>query len=126
MIKNLCIRILFFLMIGASIFIPNETADIPIKSFSFEDYKEYILVRPNTEYGYIASAEEAKNAAEKIWTEIYGEECVKRHKPYEVSFDEASEIWLVMGTLPKYTVGGVPGILIQKNDGKVIGVWHWK
>jgi len=43
-----------------------------------------------------------------------------------VLFDEESETWLVHGTLPKNTIGGVPYILIQKSDGKVLAVWHTK
>ena len=57
--------------------------------------------------------------------EIYGES-VKNKKPYNVSFDEQNQVWMIQGTLPKNWDGGVPHILIQKSDGRILAIWHDK
>lgn len=72
----------------------------------------------------IDSTTAAKKQAEKLWVEIYGES-VKDNKPYIVLYDSANKVWLVKGSIPKNTIGGVPNILIQA-DGKVLAVWHDK
>lgn len=73
----------------------------------------------------IDSYKEAKEKAEFVWEKIYGES-VKKKKPYGVLFDDKNQVWLVQGTLPKNRVGGIPHILLQKSDGKVLAVWYDK
>lgn len=76
--------------------------------------------------GKTENAQQAKKKAEKVWVDIYGDNVSKEKSPYTVSYDEESETWLVTGSLPRYIVGGVPHIIIQENDGKVLAVWHDK
>ena len=101
---------------------PVET----IGTFKLADYG-YFIGNFSSEkvLGPVDSAQIAKENAEIIWTEIYGES-IKGKKPYEVSFDDENQVWLVYGTLPKNWDGGIPQILIQKADGKVLAVWHDK
>lgn len=97
-----------------------------VRNFKLTDYSYFIENFPSEKVlGSIDSAEAAKEKAEIIWLEIYGES-IKERSPYVVSFDDENQVWLVHGILPKYWVGGVPQILIQKSDGKVLAVWHDK
>ena len=96
------------------------------ESFDISEYDDIIARFPSDKIlGPVDSQEDAKEQALTVWTEIYGEE-VDNERPIVVLFDEESETWLVHGTLPKNTIGGVPYILIQKSDGKVLAVWHTK
>lgn len=72
----------------------------------------------------IENNDEAKAQAEHVWVEVYGD-TIKNNKPYTVSYDSSSEVWLVTGSLPQNSSGGVPYILL-KSDGKVLAVWHDK
>ena len=56
-------------------------------------------ILPSNVDGRIYSASEAREAAEKILSKIYGEKIAKSKKAYKVYFDK--NIWLVHGTLPK-------------------------
>lgn len=97
-----------------------------IGAFRLEDYSQYIQDFPNnTVLGEISTVQEVRKSAEDIWIEIYGDR-VTKNKPYNVFYDEENEVWLVTGTSPKSTFGGVPYILIEKADGKVLAVWHDK
>ncbi len=94
--------------------------------FRLSDYSDPIERFPSEKIlGPINSSQVAKKEAEVVWMEIYGES-IKTKKPYEVLFDEANQVWLVQGTLPKNIDGGVPYMLIQKLDGKVLAIWHDK
>lgn len=97
-----------------------------VDGFRLTDYSDYIAEFPSEKVlGTIDSLQKAKEEAEIIWLEVYGDS-VKDMKPYIVSYDEESQVWLVQGTLKKNHDGGVPCILIQKSDGKVLAVWHGK
>ena len=102
-------------------------------TFKLADYSEYMAdyndYFPTEEmpapFGPINSSKEAKEAAEAIWKEIYGDSITKR-KPYRVFFDEENRVWLVQGSFPVFWTGGGPHILLQKVDGKVLAIWHEK
>lgn len=99
----------------------------PIGKFSLNEYQYFIENFPSDKVlGNISNASKAKEEAEKVWIEIYGEDVKKDIKPYVVMYDETSKTWLVTGTLPKNMLGGVPNIIIQGNNGKVLAVWHDK
>lgn len=94
--------------------------------FDLGNYTDIIAEFPSDKVlGPTVSAKEAKEKAEAVWIEIYGEE-VKKEKPYRVSYDENTMTWLVQGYLPSYMIGGTAHILIQETDGKVLAVWHYK
>ena len=98
-----------------------------LREFSLSEYNKYIEKFPYDEIlGGIDTQEIAKEKAETVWVEIYGNQIKKEKKPYIVFFDSNNEVWLVTGSLPTDMDGGVPYILIQKSDGKVLAVWHDK
>jgi|GEM_PF-1230359 len=67
----------------------------------------------------------AEEVAKVILTLIYGKD-IKKSKPFEVNFDSEYNAWVVSGTLKANMAGGVPTIIIQKSDGKVLAVSHTK
>lgn len=97
-----------------------------VGTFDIATYSKYIDEFPSEKIlGPISDRKTAKEKAESLFREIYGDS-VKSKKPYTVSFDEKSQVWLVEGSLPENHDGGVPHILIRKSDGKVLAVWHDK
>ena len=111
----------------AGIIIYNTFMQTNVKSFSLNNEPYYLYAMkefPSDKYlGEIATAEEAKNHAVEEWRNLFGDK-IYRKKPYKVFFDEETNVWLVKGSLPKGYKGGVPYILIQKADGKVLAIWH--
>ena len=104
----------------------EEAQTEKIQPFSLSDYSETINdFASDKVLGAVNTSDSAKEKAETVWIEIYGDS-VKEDKPYKVYFDEQNQVWLVKGTLPEMYFGGVPYILIQKSDGKVLAVWHTK
>jgi hypothetical protein len=73
--------------------------------------------------GLIPDEETAIKIAEAIWLPIYGE-TIYTKKPFKAQLE--NEIWIVQGSIPIGTKGGVPYIEIQKNDCKVLKVTHSK
>lgn len=117
------ILVLSFVFVGAML-IFNQSNQVGV--FDIEDYNKYIERFPSEKvFGPISDAKLAKEKAESLWIEIYGDS-IKSKKPYNVAFDEESQVWLVQGSLPINHHGGVPHILIRKSDGKVLAVWHDK
>ncbi len=88
--------------------------------------------------GRTETPKDVKRKAEAIWVAIYGKGIKKTNRPYVVSYDSEREVWLVEGSVNGQwylriiefffgtTEGGAPSILIQKNDGKILAVWHDK
>lgn len=95
-----------------------------VGKFDLHDYADIVAsFSSDRVLGTIDSAKDAKEKAEVLWVEIYGEQ-VREEKPYGVSYDQASKTWLVQGYIPSYTVGGVANVLIRESDGAVLAVWH--
>lgn len=124
--------ILIVVLILGALFISihNYKVQNQVQSFSVQEYKQEITdFSSNKIFGYvrklgeIISAETAKEYAQKIWLEIYGEH-IKKCRPYKVYWDEENDNWLVEGTLRKNVLGGVPYIIFSKNDGEIVAVWH--
>lgn len=124
---KILITVAVILVIAASLlyfvfFNKTDTAG----TFDLAQYSTYIENFPSDQVlGTVDSPKAAKEKAEAVWLEIYGE-TVKEEKPYQVLFDEANQVWLVHGTIPKGMDGGEAFILMQKADGKVLAVWHDK
>jgi len=76
-------------------------------------------------YDLVKDKETAINIAEEILLPIYGKD-INDKKPFEATYDEEFKVWIVSGTLGKNFIGGVPNVIIQKSDGKVLAVWHTK
>ena len=127
------IVVLVFVLVGVGIYMFFFRNDDTVGTFKLEDYssriEDYNNIFPEDKkpepLGRIDSAEVAKEKAEAILIEVYGESAEKK-KPYTVSFDEQNQVWKVQGTLPKNWEGGVPFMLIQKSDGKVLAIWNYK
>ena len=124
--RNIKIALLIVLLIGVVICMFIFINKNRIRTFSLEEYKESIELFPSDEVlGETLTAKNAVEKAEILWLGKYGES-VKKDKPYKIYYDKISETWLIKGTLPFYMRGGVPYVIIQKSDGKVLAVWHDK
>lgn len=74
-----------------------------------------------------------RKEAQKIWIEKYGLKIRFEQKPYIVFYDPVNEIWLLTGTLPGVgeddgvaNMGGTAKMIIEKQTGKVLMIWHDK
>jgi len=114
---------LFLFFLSLIFLLPFQLADY--ESIMGEYPSDIILGETNTKCA-------AKEKAETVWKELYGERILQQ-KPYRVYFDEENDAWLVTGTLnapfPRiltywFMAGGVANIIIRKSDGKVLAVWH--
>ena len=74
--------------------------------------------------GFVPTKMTAVKIAEAVWLPIYGEE-IEQKKPFMARL-QGDTIWIVEGSLPKGTLGGVPYIEIRKSDCKIIKVTHGK
>ena len=77
----------------------------------------------NPKGGLVPNAETAIKIAEAVWLPIYGGAVLKK-KPFVARL--VNDVWVVEGTLPTESVGGVPLAEISKKDGKVLRVSHGK
>lgn len=121
-----------FVIIGSIcaniIFESNKVGEFNLKDDYFqgaiEDFPSNIVLG-----GPINTAKEARDKAEPVLLDIYGES-VKKQKPYLAFYDAKNETWLINGRMPRNwfgtTEGGSAYILIKKADGKVLAVWHEK
>ena len=69
----------------------------------------------------VPDEETALNIAEAVLVSVYGED-VLSSKPFNVAFDESNQVWIIKGSLPEGTNGGVPEIVIKKHDGTILKI----
>ncbi|MES2389098.1 MAG: YbbC/YhhH family protein [Bacteroidota bacterium] len=62
--------------------------------------------------------------AEAIWLPVYGSRVLNK-RPFKVELVEG-KVWRVEGTLPAGMMGGVPFIVIQKSDCRMLKMGHGK
>jgi hypothetical protein len=74
--------------------------------------------------GYVPNEETAIKIALVVWTPIYGEEVIRKEKPFKAVLKDDS--WYVSGSLPAGFRGGVAEAEIAKDDGRVLRVSHGK
>jgi len=72
--------------------------------------------------GFVPDSVTAVRVAEAIWTPIYGEEQLRRQRPFRASLRQG--VWHVAGTLPPGAVGGVAVAEISKRDARILRVSH--
>jgi hypothetical protein len=72
--------------------------------------------------GIIPDEVTAVKVAEAVFQPIFGTEEVTKYLPYHAQLKDG--VWTVYGTLKPGSRGGTPQMTIQKQDGKVIEVWH--
>ena len=96
------------------------------RALAFDPKKDtdfrFAPTKPIPPKGPVLNEEQAKEAAKSIWTEIYGAERTAFEEP--ILAVEAKGYWHVCGTLPRNWAGGVANLIITKEDGRVIEVWH--
>lgn len=66
----------------------------------------------------------ALSIVEPILYSIYGKDNIVKQRPYEIYFID--NYWLIIGTLPKETLGGTFLIIIDSRDCRIIKVTHGK
>ena len=92
--------------------------------------------------GFVPNDTAAIKIAEAVWLPIYGEK-IYSERPFVATLDTLNGIWTVRGSLPPSTLsidssvspsftmlelvnGGTAVIKLQKSDGKVLFVLHYK
>jgi len=75
------------------------------------------------EAGYVPDAETAMKIAEAVWLPIYGERVLEK-KPWRARLE--NDAWIVEGSLPGMSPGGVPVVQISKRTGEILRVSHGK
>jgi NTF2 fold immunity protein len=76
--------------------------------------------------GLVPDKETAIRIAEAVLIPIYGEEQIKREKPYNVRLEDGK--WTVTGSMPKSEspiVGGTFFIIISQKDARIIDIGHF-
>lgn len=71
--------------------------------------------------GLVPDAATAVRIAEAVWLPIYGKRIYEK-RPFVATLQ--GDVWVVTGTLPKDTLGGVPEAHIAKQDARVLKVIH--
>jgi hypothetical protein len=77
------------------------------------------------ELGVVPDEATAIKIAEAVWLPIYGNTIYSK-QPFVAQYDEKGMCWIVRGTLRDGTLGGVPEIKIDRNDGKILYISHGK
>jgi hypothetical protein len=72
--------------------------------------------------GYIRDAEAAIAVAVAVWEPIYGKDHIANQAPYTAAL--VNDVWIVNGTLPEATIGGVATAEISKGGGRILRVSH--
>lgn len=150
--RNQTMVLLLIIFVGASALFSCQESDVSVKipfqqevekpmylpeirDFSMlkfcEDQDEFFWLQFATDVilGEMNDPATLVQKVEEIWVSIYGEKIKETKRPYQLYFDESCNVWYVRGTLEEappgyYMMGGVPEILVQKTDGKVLAVWH--
>jgi len=125
---TICIFLIMLIFFGGIVWCTKQSkTNDKVGDFNLSDYEGFIQkVSSYESVGEVSDSKEAKEVARDIWVKKYGESEIKKMKPILVAYDYNSNVWLVKGTLPSNWIGGVPYILINKEDGKILGVWHTK
>lgn len=78
----------------------------------------------NISQGYVPDRTTAIQIAQVLFVRVYGEKVLKK-KPFIATLKNG-EIWVVEGSVDEGVDGGVPHIEIQKSDGKIVKLYHYK
>nr|WP_233166989.1 NTF2 fold immunity protein [Pedobacter sp. ASV2] len=78
--------------------------------------------------GYVPDSTTAVQIAQVLFVRVYGEKVLKK-KPFIATLKNG-DIWVVEGSVDEGVDGGVDGgvphIEIQKSDGKIVKLYHYK
>jgi hypothetical protein len=72
--------------------------------------------------GFVPTREVAIKIAVAVWEPIYGAEQIAGERPYQARLTNG--VWIVEGSLPRGTIGGVAEVEISKDDGRILRVSH--
>lgn len=86
-----------------------------------EDLPKHSVQR---EQGFVPDESTAVHIAEAVLIPIYGQESIKKERPFKATL--TNETWIVKGTLPKGSKGGVAVVELSKKDACVLRVSHGK
>lgn len=75
-----------------------------------------------TPTGPVRDSQSALRIGEQVLVARYGRATIDSQKPLSASL--RNDIWLVTGTLPSGTVGGVGEVEISSTDGRILRVSH--
>lgn len=74
--------------------------------------------------GVIPDETTAVAVATAIFQPVYGKDYVDKFLPYHAQL-EHDHVWVIYGTLrPAGADGGTPQLRINKQDGRVLEIWH--
>ena len=125
----LTLLMIVFLLTGcASYKIATEETYIPysggidIYHATKEELTALDLCDYTKEFGVIENEEEAYQVAAKVIEEVYG----KDESPYIVKYNEVADAWIVSGSLPFFSLGGVASIAIERDTGAILMLIHTK
>ncbi|HWW40254.1 NTF2 fold immunity protein [Pedobacter sp.] len=62
--------------------------------------------------------------AQMLFVRVYGEKVLKK-KPFVATLKNGN-VWVVEGSIDKGVDGGVPHLEMQKSDGKIVDLFHYK
>lgn len=117
---------LIIILITVILFAVIQNRKVDVKTFSLSDYQLYIDNSASKEnVGPIHDKKDALEKAEDLFIKKYGTR-VKRQKPYQLFYDETTNVWLITGSLKSFVVGGTACVLIQADTGDVLAIWHGK
>jgi hypothetical protein len=112
---------------------PHQT-DVSVQTQTTEDeaYAKAFVEKAKESQGLllpriapvIKDNQAAVAVAESILFSVYGEEQIKKQRPYRVC--KVEQYWVVSGTLPEMMLGGVFEIALDEKDGRVVGLTHGK
>ncbi|MBK1897503.1 NTF2 fold immunity protein [Chryseobacterium paridis] len=77
----------------------------------------------NKETSSITDKEIALTVAEKKWNEVYGKTAINKQKPF-IAEKKNDSTWVVHGTFPKPTIGGVAYAEVNIKTQKVVSYTH--
>ena len=75
--------------------------------------------------GFVPDAKTAGAIATAVLVPIYGDEAVRRQRPYRAELTDG-KVWLVTGTLATGNLGGTVSAAISKQTGEIIRITHEK
>ena len=73
--------------------------------------------------GTVPTGDAAIEIARAVAVARYGEAVIQREEPLTAKLDERNN-WIVTGTMPRGSVGGVVEVEIARRDGRVLRMVH--
>ena len=119
--KKLVLTLCFLILVGVLC-----ACSAKVETFSLKDYEAQIAAFSSEMVcGAVHDADAAKNAAEQVWREVFGD---AGRRPYRVFRDAEHGAWFVQSAPPGNLFGSVKGgcayLILEEASGRVLAVWH--